>query len=92
MFGTQPFLANGAVHVMKILLLESSFGYFPYETMHTFLEKKCILQNCALNITGFMDKLKLVQAIQDLCKLCNHSPFENKKCNLERELRRGSGG
>lgn len=84
MFGTQPFLANGAVYVMKILLLESSFGYFSYE--------KNAFCKTALNITGFMDKLKLGQAIQDLCKLCNHSPFENKKCNLERELRRGGGG
>lgn len=40
MFGIQPFLANGAIHVMKILLLEISCRSFCYRTIYAFVEKK----------------------------------------------------
>lgn len=58
MFDNQPFLAAGAVYVMKILLLEIS-GRLYYKIVYAFPEKNTFLQTCALNITRFMKKLRL---------------------------------
>ena len=54
MFGIQPFLANRAIHVMKILLLEISCRSFCYRTIYAFVKKKKAL--CVLNIREFMEK------------------------------------
>lgn len=56
MFGIQPFLANGAIHVMKILLLEISCRSFCYRTIYAFVEKKAL---CVLNIREFMEEIRI---------------------------------
>lgn len=87
MFDNQPFLATGAVYVMKILLLEIS-GRLYYKIMYTFMEK-CIFANLCIKHNQVYEEIKIRGRPLKTYADSNHSPYENKNGHLERELRRG---